>query len=491
MREFLFPIDRAGAPLQAQIREALAGAVASGAFAPGDPAPSTRRLAAALGVSRNTVSLAFQALVDQGLLEARERAGYFVARPAAAAPAPAAPGVDWAGRLAGPSSAFEPVPRPAGWRALPFPFIYGQFDPDLFPISDWREATRQAMGRRWLEDWTEDRYAADDPRLVEEIRRRLLPRRGVAAEPGEILVTLGAQNAIFLAAELLLPPGAVAAMEEPGYPDARAILSARAARLVLQPVDGDGMVVDGRLRGARLIYLTPSHQHPTLVAMSLGRRRALLDLAEAEDAILLEDDYEPEAGAAGPLRPALRAFDRRGRVVYAGSLSKSLMPGLRLGFLVGAKPFIEEARALRRLMLRHPPGLAQRVAALFMASGRHDMLLGRLRRAHAARRAAALAALAAEAPGWRVSGAEGGGGLWIETGRGLDARALAAEALAEGVAIEPGDVFFGADPKPQGAFRLGLSVIPEARIAEGIARLAAAARRLGGRDPKRAPEAIR
>ncbi len=480
MREFLFPIEKDGAPLQAQIREALARAVAAGAFAPGDPAPSTRRLAAALGVSRNTVSLAFQALVDQGVFEARERSGYYVARAAPPPPAKAAEGIEWKGRLAGPTAAFEPVPRPEGWRDLPFPFIYGQFDPELFPISEWRDATRQAMGRRWLDEWTEDRYAEDDPLLVDEIRRRLLPRRGVAAEPGEILITLGAQNALFLAAELLLPPGAAAAMEEPGYPDGRAILAARAAKLTLQPVDADGMVVDRRLRGAKLIYLTPSHQHPTLVAMSLARRHALLELAEAEDAVILEDDYEPEAAAAGPQRPALRAFDRRGRVVYAGSLSKSMMPGLRLGFLVAAIPLIEEARALRRLMFRHPPGLNQRVAAIFMGSGRHDMLLGRVRRALAARRAAALAALAAHAPLWRVVGVEGGGGLWIETDPPLDARALAAEALKAGVAIEPGDVFYGAPQKPRRFFRLGLSVIPEARVAEGVARLVAAARRVGG-----------
>ncbi|MFN3259075.1 MAG: PLP-dependent aminotransferase family protein [Pikeienuella sp.] len=479
MREFLFPIDRAeGGALQAQIRAALERAVASGAFAPGDPAPSTRRLAEALGVSRNTVSLAFQSLVDQGVLEARERSGYFIARrgPAAAAPvAPMGPGIDWAGRLAGPSAAFEAVPRPEGWRAAPFPFIYGQFDPELFPIAEWRDATRRAMGRRWLDEWTEDRYAEDDPMLIEEIRRRILPRRGVAADAGEILVTLGAQNALFLAAALLLPAGSVAAMEEPGYPDARALFRARAARTILQPVDEDGMQVDERLRGARLIYVTPSHQHPSLVSMSLERRRALLALAEEEDAVILEDDYEPEASAAGPQRPALRALDGRGRVLYAGSLSKSMMPGLRLGFLVGARPFIEEARALRRLMLRHPPGMNQRVAALFMAARHHDMLLGRMRRALAARRSAAVAALAAAAPGWRVSGAEGGGGLWIEGPEGLDSRRLAAAALARGVVIEPGDVFFGARAAPRRFFRMGFSVIPEERIGEGVARLVAAA----------------
>ncbi|MEX2518494.1 MAG: PLP-dependent aminotransferase family protein, partial [Paracoccaceae bacterium] len=384
MREFLFPIERDdGRTLQAQIRGALERAVASGSFAPGDAAPSTRRLAEALGVSRNTVSLAFQALVDQGVLEAKERSGYYIASfGVAAAPAfvAAGPGIDWSRRMAGPSAGFESVPRPLDWRLAPFPFIYGQFDPELFPIAEWRDASRKAMGRRWLDDWTEDRYAEDDPMLIEEIRRRILPRRGVAAEPDEILITLGAQNAIFLAVSLLIPEGEAAAIEDPGYPDARAIMAARAGRLTLQPVDADGMVVDARLKGARLIYVTPSHQHPSLVSMTLERRRVLLDLAQEEDAVILEDDYEPEASAMGPQRPALRALDQRGRVLYAGSLSKSMMPGLRLGFLVGAREFIAEARALRRLMFRHPPGMNQRVAALFMAARHHDMLLGRMRR---------------------------------------------------------------------------------------------------------------
>lgn len=478
MREFLFPIERDdGESLQAQIRAALERAVASGRFAPGEPAPSTRRLAAALGVSRNTVSLAFQALVDQGLLEARERSGYYISRhgaEATAAAAPDLPQIGWKGRMAGPSPHFESVHRPANWREAPFPFIYGQFDPDLFPIAEWRDATRRAMGRRWLEDWTEDRYAEDDPMLIEEIRRRILPRRGVAAEPEEILITLGAQNAIFIAATLLLPEGAAAAMEDPGYPDARAIFRARAARLTLQPVDDDGMLVDDRLRGARLIYVTPSHQHPSLVAMSLDRRRALLDLAEEEDAVILEDDYEPETIAMGPQRPALRSLDRRGRVLYAGSLSKSMMPGLRLGFLVGGAEFIAEARALRRQIFRHPPGMNQRVAALFMAARHHDMLLGRIRRALHARRSAAAAALRAHAPNWRFTGAEGGGGLWVETEKGTDARRLAEAAFAAGVVIEPGDVFFGGTRRRR-FFRMGFSVIPENRIEEGVRRLVRAA----------------
>lgn len=482
MKEMLFPIERdEGRTLQSQIREELERAVASGRFMPGDPAPSTRRLSQSLGVSRNTVSIAYQVLVDQGVLEARERSGYYIARQSASTVSPArAPEaqIEWSSRLTARPSGFEPVPRPHDWRAAPFPFIYGQFDPTLFPISEWRDATRKAMGRRWLEDWTEDRYVDDDPMLVDQIRRRLLPRRGVAAEAEEILITLGGQNAIYLASELLIPHGAPAVVEDPCYPDARAIMGARTANLRAQPVDEEGMLVDDRLEGARMIYVTPSHHYPSMVTMSLSRRAALLKAAERYDSLILEDDYEPEANAVAAPQPALRALDRRGRVIYAGSLSKSIMPGLRLGYLVGAPEFIQEARALRRMLLRHPPGMNQRVAAIFMAARHHDMLLGRIRRAMAARRAAALAALAAHAPDWRVSGAHGGGGLWVECSDGIDTRDLAAEAIKDGVMIEPGDVCFATAPRPRRFFRLGLSVIQDTKVDDGVRLLALAAKRL-------------
>lgn len=480
MREMLFPIARKDdRTLQAQIREELERAVASGRFAPGDPAPSTRKLSKALGVSRNTVSIAFQALVDQGVLEARERSGYYIAKVEATRPATplAETQIDWVGRLTAQPSSFEPVPRPDDWRHAPYPFIYGQFDPTLFPISEWRDATRKAMGRRWLEDWTEDRYVDDDPMLIDQIRRRLLPRRGVAADPDEILITLGGQNAIYLVAELLIPWNAPAVIEEPGYPDARAIMGARTRNLRAQPVDDHGIIVDERLADARLIYTTPSHHYPSNVTMSLERRTALLAAAEEYDSVILEDDYEPEASAISAPRPALRSLDRAGRVIYTGSLSKSIMPGLRLGYMVGAPDFIKEARALRRMLLRHPPGVNQRVAALFMAARHHDMLLGRIRRAMAQRREAAMTALASFAPDWRVSPAEGGGGLWVRCPEDMDTRRLAAEALKDGVMIEPGYVCFAASPPPQNYFRLGLSVISAEKVDEGVRRLAAAAER--------------
>src|SRR3546814_1836749 len=199
-----------------------------------DPLPSCRRLAHSLGVSRNTVVLAYQALADEGLLISRERIGYFVntdmvfqqtgAQVSLPEPEGAA-AVDWFGRLQVRPSEQQHLTKPRNWRRYPFPFIYGQPDPKLFPVSTWRMCSRQALGVETIQTWTGDNFNDDDPRLIEEIRTRVLPRRGIKAQPQEILVTLGAQNALYLIAELLAGPGRVLAVEDPCYVDVRNIFS--------------------------------------------------------------------------------------------------------------------------------------------------------------------------------------------------------------------------------------------------------------------------
>ena len=263
------------------------------------------------------------------------------------------------------------------------------------------------MGTRWIDAWTEDRFAADDPLLVEEIARRILPLRGIAAGPDEILVTLGAQNALYLIASLLIRPETAVAIEDPGYPDLRNICALRTRRLRTVPVDAEGMT-QGGAGGADLVFVTPSHQHPTTVTMSLARRKALLAAARAADQVIVEDDYEFETNYSGTPLPALKSLDEDGRVIYVGSLSKSLMPGLRLGFLVADARLVAELRALRRLMLRHPPGNNQRAAALFLANGHFDVLVRRIHRVYRDRwqvMAEALADICRAGPSARASAA--------------------------------------------------------------------------------------
>ncbi|MEK9725374.1 MAG: PLP-dependent aminotransferase family protein, partial [Rhodospirillaceae bacterium] len=364
------------------------------------------------------------------------------------------------------------VVKPADWRRYAYPFIYGQVDEDLFPIGAWRECSRQALGRRGMDAWTGDSREKDDPMLVEQIRTRLLPRRGIYADADEILITLGAQNALYLLASLLMTPETAVAME--GYTDARNIFRLKTGRISLIPVDDRGLPVDDRLRDADYVFVTPSHQFPTTVTMPIERREALLARAAADDFVIIEDDYEAETNYVSEPTPALKSLDTAGRVIHVGSLSKTLFPGLRLGYLVGPPALIREARALRRLMLRHAPNNNQRTAALFLSLGYHDTLVHRLHRVYAERWQAMGRALQALLPASTRQPTFGGTSFWVLGPDGQDSDRLAETARARGVLIEPGTVHFGGAPRPRRFFRLGFSSIATDRIEPGIEALAAA-----------------
>jgi GntR family transcriptional regulator/MocR family aminotransferase len=206
--------------------------------------------------------------------------------------------------------------------------------------------------------------------------------------------------------------------------------------------------------------------------MPVERREALLSQADRHDFLIIEDDYECGINGCASAMPALKGLDRGDRVIYVGSLSKTLAPGLRLGFIVGDAALIREARALRRLMLRHPPANNQRAAALFLALGHHAAYLRRLTHILAERSAIASRALGRHLPQFTCRGDAAGSSFWIEGPSSLDARHLAEEARGSGVLIEPGDVFFGCTVPPRNVFRLGVSSIPTERIEPGIAKLA-------------------
>lgn len=487
MRDFLFHLQPATGGLQEQLQNQIVAAVLDGQLPPGSAVPSSRRLAAQLGIARNTVVLTYQRLVEQGFLVSRERSGYFVAdelAPTARPPADvAAPGhavdgtpvdwkpVDWAARLARHPSGQRNISKPADWRAVRYNFIYGQVDPSLFPLAAWRNCSRQALSRSAVDDWSADHVTIDDPLLIEQLRARVLPRRGVRAQPDEILLTMGAQNALWLLASLLLTRQRTVALEEPGYVDVRNIVALRGARLAPVPVDAGGLDVAAIPAAADYVYVTPSHQSPTTVTLSMARRQALLRRAAADDFAIIEDDYEGEMNYVGEPTPALKSLDRDGRVLYVGSLSKYLAPGLRLGYLVGPAPLIAEARQLRRLMYRHPPSNNQRTLALFLAGGHYDSLLARLHRIYRRRWQVLGAALARHLPRAARTPAFGGSSFWVEGPPGLDAAELAARALPRGVLIEPGEVHYLA-ARPTNCFRLGFSSIPEERIEPGIELLA-------------------
>lgn len=466
--------------LQGQIREVLVSAILGGQLPASDRIPSSRQMARRLGVSRNTVVLAYQSLIDDGYIVARERSGYYVnedilhgrvERPSDDTGS-AATSLDWESRFRVHPTGQENIRKPANWQDYPYPFIYGQVDHKLFPIAEWRECNRQALGKQWMEAWTSDFRDRDDPMLIEQIRMRILPRRGIMAKDEEILVTLGAQNALYLLASLLVTRDTCVAIENPGYPDVRNIFRLRTERVMPIDVDHNGLVVDERLAHANLVFTTPSHQFPTTVTMPRKRREQLLEAARANDVIIVEDDYEFETNYMGDPCPALKSLDREGRVVYVGSLSKTLFPGLRMGFLVGPKDLVDELRALRRLMMRHAPNNNQRAVALFLSLGYHDALINRLERAYKVRWEEMGRALDTCLPNWSRMPTFGGSSYWVSGPQGLDSDKLAEEALQTGIIIEPGQIFFATPDGPRNFFRLGFSSIDSKMIEPGIRCLA-------------------
>jgi len=366
-------------PLQDQVYQRIREAIADGRLAPGERLPSTRSLAAQLNVSRGTVDAAYGRLAGEGCILGRGAAGTVVApdfRPAApAAAAPAAP--------------YTP-PDDYLW-----PFRGGLPALDLFPRTLWASLAAKAARRLDVA-----RFCYPDPRGLPELRSaiaaHLLVSRGIACDPAQVFVTAGYQAALQLVAGLVTQPGDEAWFEDPGYRFARRALEAAHLRLALVPVDAAGLDVGHARRhhpGARLAVVTPGHQSPLGVALSLPRRLALLDWAHATDAWVLEDDYDSEFHYVGRKPAALKSADRRDRVFYAGSFSKTLFPGLRLGCLVVPAAWVEAATAACELSCRGHGLQEQAALAAFMADGHYARHLRRMRLRYAERSAALARAL--------------------------------------------------------------------------------------------------
>lgn len=486
--ETIFFLDQeSGLGLQAQVRETVVSAVLAGRVQPGAHLPSTRKLADYLHISRITVTLAYQELVSQGYMEAVNRSSYRIASNPPGkelvneAPSSGPDPVDWSSKMKMNFSVVRQVTKPLDWRRYPYPFLYGQMDPSLFDLNAWRDCARRALAREDFILMASDFAAADDVRLVNYICSRTLPRRGIHANPDEILVTVGAQNALWIVTRLILERGSTAVCENPCHPDISASLLLSGARVAAVDVDSEGLPPDALPEDVDAVFVTPSHHSPTGATMPIDRRTRLLQAAADKDFVIVEDDYEFEISFLAPPSPALKAFDTTGRVLYIGSFSKSLFPGLRLGYLVAPAPFIREARALRSLMLRHPPGHLQRTVTYFLALGHYDAVLHRMRTEYHKRHVVMADALKREGLKIAGSSAFGGTSFWMEGPKGLDADRLVTELRHDGVLVESGSPFFPESGVSCRYFRMGYSSIPRTNIVEGVARVRACIDRLTGR----------
>ncbi|MEJ8472792.1 PLP-dependent aminotransferase family protein [Roseibium algae] len=470
--------------LQHQIQERLIEAILSGVWPLHEPLPATRVFSKRINVSRNTIAIVYERLAEDGYLKAINRRGYFInerhirEQLNIRIDERAKDVLPTSQRPFDPNSFFnhrysntENIKKPSNWRTFEYPFIYGQLALDKTSVARWRDCVRLAGTAQHAMTWIGDLVDQDDEMLVDQIIRRMLPQRGFRAEPDEILVTVGAQNALFLAAHLFCQTGVRVDLEEPGYVDARNIFKAFGAEIHAHQVDSNGMRVGDDLNGTDLVYVTPGHQSPTNVTMSMERRLGLLARAEIQDFIVLEDDYEHELNFVGAQKPSLRSFDRTGRVIHVSSLSKALFPGLRLGFIAADARIITELRSLRRLMYRHPSALDQRAMALFLAEGHYDSHTRRQRKLLSQKWKRMFQLIERYLPDCHATMTTGGSAVWLRLPEGVNATDVQAKAAEEGVLVESGDIHFSSPKPPRNRLRLGFGAIDEDKIGPGLKRL--------------------
>ncbi len=466
-------------PLFVQIARAFAEDIRRGRLKAGEALPGSRSLATTLQVHRNTILAAYQELEAQGWIATVPARGTFVSS--------ALPDVSPRASVSAPR---ERVPEALGFELPPVPELRefpepsrgtlylagGSPDVRLLPAEVLARAYRRALklGGRKLLDYGD---AQGHPRLREALARMLSSVRGLAATADTVLVTRGSQGALDLAARVLVRPGDTVAVEALGYRRAWATFQLAGARLVPIPVDAEGLRVQelealARRGPVRAVYLTPHHQYPTTVTLSPARRLQLLAWARAHRAALLEDDYDHEFHYDGrPVLP-LASADRDGVVVYVGTLSKVLAPGLRLGFLAAPSPFLARASTIRASMDRQGDLATEYAIAELLEEGEVQRHVRKVRAVYRARRDALAEALArhlGHALDFTVPA--GGMTLWARCAPELDAAAWAERSLRAGVCFAHGG-HFTFDGAPHPAVRLGFAGLRESELHDAVRRMA-------------------
>jgi GntR family transcriptional regulator / MocR family aminotransferase len=478
---------RSPAPMHRQLYDGIRNAILSGALPPGTRLPATRALAADLGVSRTTVMAAFDQLLTEGYIEGRHGSGTYVSRllpeellqaesKMRAAPGRAADPPQLSNRgqvLAAAFSSFAQLGH------TPRAFELGSPALDEFPVETWSRLVARRCRASLPELLGREESSGYRP-LREAIAAYVGTARAVRCSAGQVIVVAGSNRAIDLIVRVLLNPGDQAWVEDPCYPQARAAFLSAGGQVVPIPVNEEGLDIDAglaRCPEARIAYVTPSHQYPTGVTMSLRRRLALLEWASSRSAWVLEDDYDSEYRYVGRPLASLQGLDRQGRVLYLESFSKVLFPALRLGYLVVPPTLVGVFSAAQASLGGSPPSLEQAVLADFITEGYFVRHVRRMRTLYAERQGALLRALQRELAGMlEVPAFESGMHLLGWLPEGTDDRTLGERAAKAGVAVRPLSAFY-ATPSRRGGLLLGFAALRPSQIRDGVRQLAAALRR--------------
>lgn len=474
---FEFPLDlpaRGSRQRLMALHGQLRAAILDGRLKAGLRLPATRVLADALGVSRNTAVAAYDLLLGEGYIVARPGAGNFVAdlvvrrEISRATPNKERP----EDRLSPYWRSFTSMPALTPLGNFTHDFRLGIPDSRPFPYEVWRRLSARAL-RNLSKSASLYDFPQGRPVLCNAIAHHISFARAVACEPGDVIVTSGAQQAFDLLARVLVTPGRTAvAVEDPGYPPLRAAFMAAGARVVGVPVDEEGLIVEKLPVDVNVIYVTPSHQFPLGVVMSPHRRAALLDFARTHGALVIEDDYDSEFRYSGRPLDALQTLDRHDSVCYVGTFSKCLFPALRIGYAV-APPWLRTALAHAKQQADwHGDVLAQDTLAAFIAEGHLARHVRHMRKIYAARRDALLDALARYGPStFQVWPSDAGLHLAARLPASVDAATLAMRAMDAGIHLEALNAY-ALEPAELNDVGFGLGMIDASRIDEAIDQLA-------------------
>jgi GntR family transcriptional regulator/MocR family aminotransferase len=473
-------------PLHQQLYRQVRDELVSGSFNHNSSRlPSSRALAAELGIARFTVKLAFEKLLAEGYIEAKIGSGTFVAEKlpetflssqktsAEQRPQRAARLADRAKNLPDRRTGHEFDLGVAG--APGVSFVPALAALDEFPIETWERLRAQVLAKKGahLLQYASSRGDAD---LRKAIAAYLCDFRGAHCHPDQIVITAGTQQAMTIAAMALVNPGDTAWIEDPGFYQARRTFVFAGAKVVPRPVDREGLILgkEPRESAPKIIYVTPSHQFPLGMTMSLTRRRALIDFAHKHDAYIFEDDHNSEFRFTGPPLPCLQGMDDTGRVIYAGTMSKILFPSLRIGFLLAPEQLVDSIIKIRAVIDQHSSPIDQATLARFISEGYFLSHIRRMRKLYADRREFFIAQFNQSLGKYfRLQIPEAGLHFvaWLRRKGDLP---LITEACRE-ISIRPSPLsscFIKAEEKP--ALTFGFAAWSKAQIREGLARLAVA-----------------
>jgi GntR family transcriptional regulator/MocR family aminotransferase len=464
-------------PLHRQIYFGIRGAILDGRLRPGVRLPASRALARALSVSRNTVTSAFDQLAAEGYIEARTGSGSFVPAHLPKDQITTKPGAGIDGsriesKTLAPSRRASWLMSMAGESTPRQPFAPGLPEVDLFPFKEWA----RLLGRHWRRP-TAEALSGTAPggasRLCAAIADYLATARAVFCRPEQVIITAGSRQALDLAARVLIDPGDAVWIEEPGYWPTGAVLGAAGAKLVPVPVDDEGMsVVDGLkiAPSPRMICISPSHQFPLGVTMSLARRLELLEAARLAGSFVLEDDYDSEYRYAGRPLAALQGLDQGDRVIYLGTFSKVMFPGVRLGYMVVPDHLLDAFLKVRTLIDAHPSSIAQAALTDFIEEGHLASHIRRMRPLYAERQAALITGLEPVADRLKLTPVDAGMHLVGRFGKAGDDRAIASNAQGLGVQAPALSTYYRGEPRTSGLV-LGYAGVSGETIKRAAARL--------------------